>query len=80
MFNQKGVLQIIVAVAIIAIILLIVLKYLNNANVLNDAGNESLESDKSINQSPRGIIDSTKDKIESIEDKKNNEIQDYLNY
>jgi hypothetical protein len=77
--NQRGYLQIIIALIIIAGIALVVLNYLNNVRIDNISGSDDV--DTSINsKSPHGIIESVDDKMQGIEDQKNKEIEEYLNY
>ena len=76
---QKGFIQIIIALAITAILLIVVLKYFSNIETGRNNESQDLDIDIDSAQSPRGIIEDTEKNIKDIEDRKNKEIQDYLN-
>jgi len=75
---QKGILQILISVLIIAVLFLAVMAYFNRSSFLPKSELENSGINIDTNQSPKGLIEDVRENINDIENKKNQEIQDYL--
>lgn len=84
MENQRAYIQIIISVLVIAVLFAIVLTYLSGygKNTESIFKNDSFENNTSSDSftSPKSIIEGAKEKIDNIEDKKNTDIEEYLDY